>query len=128
MPTAATHTVNPYPNGLDVGQRMLYLYGTVAITAGTYPTGGYPAPGNASCVWAAGSQQQLTSDKAPVMIYYTSVGHPPSGYIYLWDQSAQTLRIFQQTGTAAALAELSGAVPAGVIADLIEFEVIVARD
>jgi hypothetical protein len=125
---AATHTIYPYPQGLDIGQRMLYVYGTVSFSSGTYPAGGFPAAGSATCVWAAGSQQQVTSNLAPTQVSYQSIAHPPSGYVYAWDQSAQTLRIFLQTGTAAPLAELSGAIPAGVLSDLVSFELIIPKD
>ena len=127
--TVATHTVNAYPSGLDSGQRMLYLWGTVSFSAGNYVAGGSPTLGSSTCIYAAGSQIQITSNIAPVQIWYQSVGHPPSGYSYSWDQTAQTIRIFQGgAAVSSPLAEISGALPAGVTGDNVQFEATFVKD
>jgi hypothetical protein len=125
--TTATYTINPYPNGIANNFTSQRIKGTVTISSGTYPTGGYPAPGNANVVWAAGSQEQVKSLLPPNELWFQSIAHPPSGYEYCWDQTANTMRIFQSAGSAAPMVEISGSVPAGVTGDTIQFVMEVPR-
>jgi|ERR1700691_2581671 len=122
MATTLTFTPNPYPNGFTNDQRWQRVFGTGAITSGTYPAGGY------SIVWS--SQEGIKSNLPPVTgsVIMSSVADPPSGYQYFWDATSQKVRVFQGAGSAAPGAEISGAVPAGVIADVIGFQLAYPRD
>ena len=119
---AATFTVNPYPNGVDNSQRFQRIYGTISISSGTYPSGGF------AITWAAGSQEVVKSNLPPVIAYFESVAAPPSGYSYTWDATNQKLRVFQNGAINSPQAEISGSIPSGVTGDTIAFELLYLRD
>lgn len=132
---AAVTTLKIYahPLGIDNTQRRVKVSGTVTISASpaTYTTGGIGNPTTVAWTFtdAVTGQQVLldTTQAAPIMAYFTSVGG--SGYDYAWNKATNKLQIFTTgTATQAAKAELSsGAIPAGVSGDVIEFDAEFAR-
>ncbi len=108
---ALTTTINSYPNGHSRQQNTDVYKGTIAIASGgTYPANGLP--------WTL-SGDQVTTDKTPHWGEGYSIS---SGYVYRFDPTHQTWRIFV-TGTAAndPLNEL--ATSGTVAADTIYFRV-----
>jgi len=112
--SAATFTVNPFPNGVDDRARFRELFGTVAISAGSYPANGIPVT-------------QIDSDpygsNAPVWLEMQGV----SGYVFIYDPTHVTIRIFESAGSAAPLTEVSTTTPSGVVSDTIAFRCTLLR-
>jgi hypothetical protein len=110
---------NP-PYALDMTQTRIWVRGTVIWTAQSYVAGGllpvYQPINDVSGQAVLISTFNVNPDQ---MTVYSRSG---SGYVYVYIKS--TGKIMIQTGAAAQspLTELSaGALPAGVIADLVEF-------
>jgi hypothetical protein len=137
----ATITIFSYPRGHDNTQRNTIVRGTIAISAGTYPTGGFPLTWNVSnatgfsihSIPIPGATPSSTGGPAPFDMdvkstAYTSTnyGTGPSGYIYIWDSVNGNLHIFEDYGSAAStssgpLVEMAGNVPGLVVNDKIQF-------
>lgn len=123
-----TLKVYTFPQGVDNTQRRVKVSGTVSITASpaTYTTGGIGNPTTVAWTFtdAVTGQAVLlnTTQAAPIMAYFTSVNG--SGYDYAWNKVTNKLQIFTTgTATQTAKAELaSGAIPAAVSSDVIEFD------
>ena len=108
MAYAAVVTVDPL---VDFTARHFIVAASVAITTGTYPSGGIGPLGLAA---AAGLGIQSTTPKKS---YQQSQANPPSGIVYQYDPTTDKLRAFV-TGTASGdvLNEFSGSIPGDTIA------------
>ena len=89
----ATITVNTYPAGIDNTQRNEIVRGTIAISQGTYPAGGF------SLDWSGQERIKAiaptSKGPAPIDVDVKSVASPPSGVPYAWDSVTGNLHIFQ---------------------------------
>ena len=111
----ATVTVNAFPTGVDQTARFSHLYGTIAIsTGGTYITNGLPLS------WD--SEFNVYTPGVPFQAYFYSID---SGFVYTWDNTNETIRIFQSAGSAAPLVEIANG--ASVTADTVQFHAIFTR-
>lgn len=147
--SAATITIFPYPRGFDNTQRMQVVRGTIAISAGTYPLGGFPltwgslSNANGSVIesvplpsatpTSTGSIKPVDVDVKSTAYTSTNYGSGPSGYIYIWDSVNGNLHIFLDYGSAAStssgpLVEMGGNVPGLVVNDTIQFTAYFARN
>src|SRR5437868_1301030 len=111
----ATITVFPYPKGVDNTQRSQIIRGTIEISAGTYPLGGFPLswanasnvngqmlesiPVPASTPSSTGGPVPFDMDVKSSCYVSTNFGSGPSGFIYLWDSVNGNLHIFETDGT-----------------------------
>lgn len=138
---AATITILPYPKGIDNTERCQIVRGTIAISAGTYPPGGFPLSwqnlSNSSgemieSIPLGGITPSSTGVVAPFDMDVKSsannasqYGTGPSGFIYVWDNVLGNLHIFQVqqdgSGISGPLVEMGGAVPHEVVFDTITF-------
>jgi hypothetical protein len=148
--STATLTVRAYPHGIDNTQRSQIVRGTVAITTGFYPSGGYVV--NWATLSQGGSGQGVESIPVafsglsssittpfPVDVDIKSVaantspyGKGPSGYIYVWDNVNGNIHIFQSATNAASgnsgpLVEFGGAIPNTIVNDRITFTAVYQR-
>jgi hypothetical protein len=151
MPTVtstATLTINPYPRGFDNTQRTQIVRGTIAITTGLYPSGGYSVSwgslttgdGGVQAIPLGSSTPTSTSTPFPIDVDVKSVayatspqGFGPSGYIYVWDNVNGNIHIFQSTtgaasGNSGPLVEFAGAVPNTIVNDVILFRATFIRN
>jgi len=95
--STATLSLYDYPKGVDNTQRFQVLRGTIAISTGTYPVGGY------ALTWASlknggGGQTEAipvgsASTIIPVEVDVYDASTAPSGYIFVVD-NAGTLHVF----------------------------------
>lgn len=140
--SVATITILPYPKGIDNTQRCQIVRGTIALSAGTYPPGGFPLNWNnlqntsgetIESIPLGGNSPSSTGSPAPFDMDVKSVannlsqyGTGPSGFIYLWDNVLGNLHIFQVqqdgSGISGPLVEIGGALPHEVVFDTIQFE------
>ena len=137
----ATITVFPYPKGHDNTQRSQIVRGTIAISTGTYPAGGFALSWNTSST-TGGTTQAIpipastpssTSTPAPFDVDIKSAAYRansggiggPSGYIYLWDSVNGNLHVFESANGASnssgPLLEIGGNIPGDVVNDSIQF-------
>jgi hypothetical protein len=141
----ATATIVPfaYPKGYDNTQRMEIVRGTITISAGQYPPGGFPLNWNniegIKAVPAAGSSPASTGNIFPIDVDIKSVanlnstqGTGPSGYIYAWDNVLGNMHIFQvatdaASGSSGPLIEIGGGISGTIIADTIQFCAVFSR-
>ena len=140
----ATITVFPYPKGYDNTQRNQIVRGTIAISAGTYPTGGFPlswssiigvqsVPIPGSTPSSTGGPKPFDMDVKSTAYTATNYGTGPSGYVYVWDSVNGNLHIFVDYGSAAStssgpLVEMGGNVPGLVVNDTIQFTAVFYRN
>jgi hypothetical protein len=102
-------TVNAFPTGIDQTGRFGHLYGTIAIgTGGTYVTNGLPAD------WAV--EENIYTPGTPFIAFGYSID---SGFVYTYDPTNDTWRIFQQDGTTGGLTEIANG--ASVTQDTVQF-------
>jgi|SRR5882672_1497229 len=141
MASTATITIFPYPRGFDNTQRNQIVRGTIAISAGTYPLGGYPLtwsglsnsngstiesiPIAASTPSSTGGPKPFDMDVKSTAYVSTNAGSGPSGFIYVWDSVNGNLHIFESAnGSSSAsgpLIEFGGPLPGTVVGDTIQF-------
>jgi len=111
------------PYGLDGTQTRRILRGLLVITATTYAPGGV-LPASYSAIKDASGQLVLVDslNVNPDTAWFQSISG--SGYEYSYNKATGKVQIWVNSGTAQnPSAELSaGAVPSGVIADIVEFE------
>lgn len=107
-----TFAVSDYPSGKDQTHSKIKVYGTLGIAAGgAYQANGLPLD------FAGAEFSPISPDEAnPV---WAELYSPSSGYVYRYDPVHQTLRIFEEGGTAGPLLELTAA--ASVAADTLQF-------
>ena len=133
----ATITVFSYPRGYDNTQRNQIVRGTIAISAGTYPVGGFSlswaniigiqsVPIPASTPSSTSTPKPFDMDVKSTAYTATNYGTGPSGYVYVWDSVNGNLHIFVDYGSAAStssgpLVEMGGNVPGLVVNDTIQF-------
>ena len=112
----ATVTVNAFPTGVDQTARFSHLYGTIAIsTGGTYVTDGLPVTWDvAENIYSGNSGNPFYADMWGL-----------AGFLYVYDLTNNTIRIFQSAGSAAAFAELANG--ASVTADTLAFHAVFQR-
>ena len=125
--SAATITVNPFPKGFDHTQREEIVNGTITVSLGTYPAGGY------SLTWSTieGIHALPNSSGSifPINVDFQSVGNPPSGYLYFWNATTGNMHVFcasnATSGNSGPLVEGFGegtsTTPGKVLSDTIAF-------
>ena len=103
-------TVTQDQKQTDFTARSFVCNATVTVTTGTYPTGGI-GPLAIAALYGIG-----VTNATPIHSEQSSIGSPPSGYVYQYDVQTDKLRCFV-TGAAAgdALQELSGTIDGDVI-------------
>lgn len=141
--STATITVFPYPRGYDNTQRNQIVRGTIALSAGTYPAGGYsltwsgiigiqsiPIP--ASTPSSTSTPKPFDMDVKSTCNVTTNFGTGPSGFIYVWDSVNGNLHVFETDGTASAasgpLVEFGGPLPGSMVNDVIQFTAVFYRN
>lgn len=120
---AFTLTAYNAPYGLDGTQNRRYLHGLLVITATTYAAGGVLPASYSAIKDQSGALVPLdTQNINPDTVWLQSISG--SGFSYAYNKATGKIQIFTTgTATQSPAAELAnGAVPAGVIADIIEFE------
>lgn len=109
---------NPFGTGADETQLSRIFSGLVAIAAGNYVTNGLPLTWTAMKSGTISGANVLVASLmlTPYKAWFASTSG--SGYTYQWDKVHGTVRIFLGP------TELTGgaALPAAVVADLIQFE------
>lgn len=140
--SAATITIFPWPKGIDNTQRNQIVRGTIALSAGTYPVGGYTltwtgsntngetvisVPIAASTPSSTGSPKPFDMDVKSVANVTTQYGTGPSGFVYLWDNVLGNLHIFvsaerETSGNSGPLVEFAGVLPGSMVNDTIQFK------
>lgn len=143
----ATATINyfPYPKGNDNTQRFQVRRGTIAISTGTYPPGGFPLSWNVGDGVKAIPNPSLTPSSTgtifPVDVDLkstgdlgTSGGTGPSGFVYIWDSVLGNLHAFvSTTGLAGStisgpLVEFGGNIPGSMQNDTVQFTAYFVRE
>lgn len=125
--SAATITIYPFPKGLTNDFRTTTVRGTIALSQGHYPIGGY------SLNWSAQEQIKTFPPAFPINVDVKSVANPPSGLVYQWDNVTGNLHIFVSnngvSSNSGPLIELgAAAIPQWVFSDTIQFTAVFARD
>jgi len=148
MATAtATITIDAYPGGIDQSQRVMYVLGTIAISASpnTYATNGIPLLFE-NAVDPAGAKVLLPVAPTgaaglgyvvPAMLWLASAattGTTVGGYGYTWNKANNSVQILassgtQTAGTGTVSQEMTNgtAIPAAVSGDTIRFEAVFIR-
>lgn len=134
--STASITVNTYPKGVDNTQRNEVLRGTIKVTPGTYPPGGYAL--NWSNIEALKAIPDPTRSGVlfPVDMDIRSQASPPSGFIYFWNSVTGNMHIFVAANSTSAnsgpLVEGVGAststIPGVVLNDTIAFVAYFTRE
>ena len=132
----ATLTTYPYPKGVDNTQRCNVVRGTITLSTGTYPPGGFSLSWNnlpgVYSIPIPGSTPSSTSTPTPFDVDVKSVGDRaqngnigPSGFIYLWDSVVGNLHVFvSDNGASSAsgpLVEYGGPLSGDLVNDTIQF-------
>lgn len=135
--STATATLYDFPKGVDNTQRTQTLRGTIALSFGTYPPGGY------SINWAALSNSGGGRTEAiplsgstiiPVESDVQGTGNPPKGYQFIVDTVVGNLHVFVADGTSGASGPLvegvgpNSNVPADLANEVISFSVKFVRN
>jgi hypothetical protein len=143
MATAtATITIDAFPAGIDNSQRVIYVSGTIAVSASpaTYATGGLAL--NWAGLQAGGNYlfvESQGSNLNPFMVWLTSAavsGTTVGGYGYVWNKANNTFQILATTGALGTAGvsptqeEMANgtAIPAAISNDTIRFEAIFIRN
>lgn len=111
------------PTLTDVTERYEHFFGTVAVAAGDYATGGFTL--------ALNGTTELKTSRIP-SASTVRVWSNTSGYVYTFTPGTTLangkLQVFRQDGSTGPLAELSaGATPAGIVADTIRIAIAVKK-
>ena len=137
--STATATITPfgYPNGFDTTNRTQIMRGTIAISPGTYPPGGFPlqwATEYVKSTWV-GSQTSatgVTTVQVPTEVDVWSAGDPPSGYVYATDRTTGNLHIMVQangsSGASGPLVEYGGNTLNSMQVDTIQFTAVFPKN
>lgn len=114
LPTL-TFTVGDYPAGKDQTHSKVVVFGSLTIGAGgLYQTNGLPLS------FAGAEFEPISPDQSvPVWADFYS---PSTGFVYRYDPTHQSLRIWEQTTVAGPLVELANG--ASVTADTVLFQAI----
>lgn len=120
----ATPVSLAYPNGFEYTQKTEVLRGTITLTAGTYNAGGIPL--------SFSTLEPLKTAALPFEVNVWSAVPVPAllgTYLYNYNTNTKKLQIFAiGVVSGAALSELTpGALPAYVIADVIQFRATFAK-
>lgn len=142
--SVATLVKYPYPKGSDNTQRTSIVRGTISLSPGQYPPGGFPLNwGSLEGLYAippGGSSPSSTGSVFPIDVTIKSVGNlvgaagtGPSGYIYAWDNVNGNFHIFavdtgSASGSSGPLVEIGGGISGTIFADTIQFEAIFVRE
>ena len=129
--STATLTLYDFPKGVGNTQRFQVLRGTIAISRGTYPIGGYALSWTGLANSGGGRPEAIPnagqSTVLPVEVDVQSVAVIPKGYVYVVD-SAGSLHVFiaanGASGTSGPLVEGVGPnvnVPGDLQNDSIQF-------
>lgn len=100
MASAATLTVNAYPNGVDNTQRRQVVNGLCALSASTYPANGIPINwaaminGNGGGLFLPASSTDVPIAGTPQFTSTKGAAADGSNYTYAYDATHGTLRIF----------------------------------
>lgn len=128
VPSTATITINAYPAGYDNTQRNEIVRGTISVTSGAYPSGGYALTWNQDGIKSLGPGGSPPLYPFPIDVTFKSIASPPSGYNYLWDGTTGALRVYNLGVSPPVFAEISGTVPAAVSGDTIAFTAYFSRN
>ena len=141
--SSATITVFPYPKGVDNTQRFHVLRGTIAVTNGTYPPGGFPLNWTnleqVKAIPAGGSTPSSTGSPAPIEVDIFSTsnqagfgGIGPSGYVYSWDNVLGNMHILEAangvSNASGPLIEYGGNLDQHIVNDTIQFTAYFVRE
>ncbi len=124
MASAASILVSAFPDGKDLTMNHLHVYGTVSISAGTYPAHGIPLK------WAS---SEIPTQLSPSFVEFMSIGSPPGTFDYVWDKASGTIRILTASGGSAGTSPFQefttgAAVNNQIVNDTIEFHAIFRRN
>lgn len=127
----ATVAVYAYPKGHDNTQRSVKLRGTITLTQGAYPAGGFPLSwANISAldtIPLGSTTPSSTGTIKPIDMDVKSTANPPSGINWVWDSVNGNLHAFicaSETPCAISgpLVEFGGAsLPGWMLNDVIQF-------
>jgi hypothetical protein len=142
--STATITVFPYPRGYDNTQRNQIVRGTIALSNGTYPVGGYTltwsgiigiqsVPIPASTPSSTSTPKPFDMDIKSTANVTTMYGTGPSGFVYVWDSVNGNLHVFvsaerETSGNSGPLVEFAGTLPGSMVNDTIQFTAIFYRN
>lgn len=142
--STATLTPYGYPKGYDNTQRNRIVRGTITLSPGQYPPGGFALNWGGlegvQSIPPSGSSPSSTGSLTPIDVNIKSVGNlasaygtGPSGYIYLWDNVLGNFHIFQvatdaSSGSSGPLVEIGGGISGTIFADTIQFEATFTRE
>lgn len=129
--SVATISQYAYPKGHDETIRCQVSRGTITLSQGHYPVGGYSldwsvVEGIKSIPFPA-STPSSTGGPTPIDVDVKSVSNPPSGVVYQWDNVLGKLHIFVANNGVSAnsgpLIELGiAAIPQWIFADTIQYK------
>lgn len=114
-------------DSVDNTQKLIHVYGTVALAAGDYAAGG---------IVISFQTDQIKASDAPIDVKFESqplvASKTTSTFLYGWLKGTTLalgqLQIFTGAAAQSALAELAdGALPAAVVADRIRFHAVFVR-
>jgi len=141
--STATVSVFAYPKGVDNTQRYHVLRGTISVTNGTYPPGGFPLSfanlEQLKAIPFGGSSPSSTGSPFPVeMDIFSSSnqagfgGVGPSGYVYMWDSVLGNMHIFEAangvSNASGPLVEYGGNLDQHIVNDTIQFTAYFVRE
>jgi hypothetical protein len=128
--STATISQYAYPKGHDETIRRQKSTGTITLSQGHYPVGGYPLNWSGlegiKSIPFPQSTPSSTGSPTPINVDAKSVSNPPSGIVYQWDNVTGNLHIFIANNgvstNSGPLIELgAAAVPQWVFSDTIQY-------
>lgn len=137
MPATATITPFNYPNGFDTTNRTQIMRGTIVLSGGLYPPGGFPLQWateyvKSSYVGSQTSATGVTTVNVPSEVDVWSAGNPPSGFVYATDRTTGNLHIMVQSngasGASGPLVEFGGTIVTAMIQDTIQFTAVFPKN
>ena len=136
--STATATLYDYPKGVDNTQRFQILRGTIALSLGTYPPGGYAVDWASLKNGGSGRTEAIPIGSAstivPVEVDVYDAGTAPTGYVFTVDVNG-FLHVFiaanAASGTSGPLIEGVGPnanVPGALVSATIQFSAFFVRE
>jgi hypothetical protein len=133
----ATINVYGHPRGFSNTQRVQEVRGTITLTQGHYPVGGFAlnwgAVSGIHTIPLGAQTASSTGTIMPIDLDAKSVANPPSGIVWLWDNVTGNLHAYITADAASAnsgpLIEFGGAaMPQWMFGDTIQFRAVFARE
>jgi hypothetical protein len=132
----ATISIFGFPRGVTNTQRTQEVRGTIVLSQGHYPVGGFALNWAITGIHAIPLGAQTPSSTGtiqPIDMDVKSVSNPPSGIVYMWDNATGNLHAYITADAASAtsgpLIEFGGAaIPGWMFNDNIQFTAIFARE